>query len=447
MESRINLTARRISDARCAAGKPQTFIWDAGAPGLALRVTASDSKAFVFQGKFNGKTVRMTIGSPDVWGIEDARTRARELQSCIDVGRDPRAVKAEAVAADAQKRAQEAGEGITVADAWAVYMAEGKPKRKDAWKPRYVADLHKAAAPGGEKRKRGSGTTKPGHLWPLMSRRLAEIDEDVVRDWYREESKRGAVQAARAVAMLSGFLGWCGTRKEYRAFVNRDCARSAVIADLLPTMRRREDAIEVGQLKDWFAGTGKLGNRTARAYLQALVLTGARREEMARLRWADVDFRWKRIKIADKVADSRLIPLTPYLSHLLEGLPRLKDEAGNENPFVFASAGTKSGHIVEPRSPHAAVLTDAGIAHVSIHGLRRTFALLGEAAGAPAGAIAQIMGHRPSAIAERYKPRSLDALREYAERIEVFVLARAGVAFDPERQTAGPLRVVVSNAP
>ena len=77
-----------------------------------------------------------------------------------------------------------------------------------------------------------------------------------------------------------------------------------------------------------------------------------------------------------------------------------------------------SGRIAEPRAPHADVLADAGIPHVSIHGLRRTFSLLGEAAGAPAGAIAQIMGHKPSAIAEGYRPRSIDALRPYLAQIE-----------------------------
>jgi hypothetical protein len=48
----------------------------------------------------------------------------------------------------------------------------------------------------------------------------------------------------------------------------------------------------------------------------------------------------------------------------------------------------------------------------------RTFSLLGEAAGAPAGAIAQVMGHKPSAIAEGYRPRSIDALRPYLAVIE-----------------------------
>ena len=80
---------------------------------------------------------------------------------------------------------------------------------------------------------------------------------------------------------------------------------------------------------------------------------------------------------------------------------------------------------------------------MSIHGLRRTFSLLGEAAGAPAGAIAQIMGHKPSAIAEGYRPRSIDALRPYLAQIERFILDKAGIAFDPAA-AAGGLRLVTT---
>ena len=90
------------------------------------------------------------------------------------------------------------------------------------------------------------------------------------------------------------------------------------------------------------------------------------------------------------------------------------------------------------------MLADAGIPHVSIHGLRRTFSLLGEAAGAPAGAIAQVMGHKPSAIAEGYRPRSIDALRPYLAQIERFILDKAGIQLDPATAAPVGLRLVTA---
>jgi integrase len=348
--------------------------------------------------------------------------------------------------ATAAMQAEAAARAVTVADMLPRYLAAGKPRGKDAWKPRYQADLDKAAAPGGEVLKRGKGKTKPGHLAALMPVRLVDIHADLIRDWYATESQRAPVQAARVVAMFSGFLRWCASRKEYRPLVNREAARSGELADLLPAKKRCTDALELDQLQPWFAGTDKLRSRAARAYLQALVLTGARREEMAALRWSVVDFRWHKLTLADKVGDRRGIPLTPYLAALFDALPRATLNDGEANPYVFASPLSKSGRIVEPRAAHADVLTDACIPHVSIHGLRRTFALVGEAAGAPAGAIAQVMGHRPSAVAEGYKPRSIDALRPYLAKVETFILERAGIAFDADAKAQGGLRVVSVNS-
>ena len=447
------LTAPKVAGFTCPAGKAQAFMWDVGAPGLALRVTPAGKPSYIFQSRFQDKTLRLTIGSPDAWSIPQAQERARELQRQIDAGRDPREVKAESIAADVAKRTAEVADVLTVADVWPRYMAEGKPKRRAAWKPRYVADLQKAASMGGEAKKRGKGKTKPGHLAALMPLRLASIDQDTIRDWYAKEAKTAPIQAARAVAMFSGFLGWCATKKDLRALVQKDAARSSELGDVLPPAKNpRKDALEVAQLPAWFAATDKLQSRAAAAYLRALVLTGARREELAGLRWADVDFQWQKLTIADKVEATRVIPLTPYMAQLIGGLPR-------HNEWVFASVrlskakkgapahwvqASASGRIAEPRAPHADVLADAGIPHVSIHGLRRTFSLLGEAAGAPAGAIAQVMGHKPSAIAEGYRPRSIDALRPYLAQIERFILDKAGIQFDPATAANGGLRLVTA---
>jgi integrase len=415
-------------------------------PGLALRATAAGTKAYVYQSRFQGAALRITIGSPDVWRIPAAQERARELQRQIDEGRDPREVKAATVAVDLAQRELAKGKSLTVADVWPRYMIEGKPKRKAEWKPRYVEDLHRAASMGGEPKKRGRGLTKPGHLAALMPLPLASIDQDLVRAWYASEAKTAPIQAARAVAMFSGFLGWCATKKELRALVQRDAARASELGDVLPGATKRRDAIEIAQLPAWFAGCDKLANPTAAAYLKGLVLTGARREELAGLKWSDVDFRWKKLTIADKVDDNRVIPLSPYMASVLAALPRRKSRDGKKpNPYVFASATSASGRIAEPRGPHGDVLSDAGIPHVSIHGLRRTFSLLGEAAGAPAGAIAQVMGHKPSAIAEGYRPRSIDALRPYLEQIERFILEKAGVQFDGSSQSG--LRLLSGGRP
>ena len=438
--AKIAFTAGRVSGFKCPPEKKQAFMWDVTAPGLGLRATPAGKPAYVFQSVYQGKDLRITIGSPAAWSIPDAQAKARELQRLIDEGKDPRDLKREAIAAQVKKQAAAAAKveadkaaALTVGEVWPLYLENGRPKRKDAWKPRYRADLEAMAAPGGEKKKRGQGATRPGPLYPLLALPLAAINEDTLKSWYDREAVAGKHQAARALMMFRGFLRWCAARPEYRNLTDRDAGKAAAIVENLPSNTRRTDALEAAQVPGWWAGVERLSNRTASAYLRALLLTGARREELAALTWANVDFQWRKLTIADKVETTRTIPLSPYMAHMLATLPRV-------GLYVFASTG-KAGRITDTRNSHAKALQSAAIEGLTIHGLRRSFSLLGEAAGAPAGAIAQVMGHKPSATAEGYRPRSIDALRPFLEQIEAHILSLAGVQFDA-KAAPGALRVV-----
>ena len=438
--AKIAFTAGRVSGFKCPPEKKQAFLWDVTAPGLGLRATPAGKPAYVFQSVYQGKDLRITIGSPAAWSIPDAQAKARELQRLIDEGKDPRDLKREAIAAQVKKQAAAAAKveadkaaALTVGEVWPLYLENGRPKRKDAWKPRYRADLEAMAAPGGEKKKRGQGATRPGPLYPLLALPLAAINEDTLKSWYDREAVAGKHQAARALMMFRGFLRWCAARPEYRNLTDRDAGKAAAIVENLPSNTRRTDALEAAQVPGWWAGVEQLSNRTASAYLRALLLTGARREELAALTWANVDFQWRKLTIADKVETTRTIPLGPYMAHMLATLPRV-------GLYVFASTG-KAGRITDTRNSHAKALQSAAIEGLTIHGLRRSFSLLGEAAGAPAGAIAQVMGHKPSATAEGYRPRSIDALRPFLEQIEAHILSLAGVQFDA-KAAPGALRVV-----
>jgi integrase len=415
--SKINFTKPRVDGFTCPEGREQAFLWDSTAPGLGLRVTPAGKPSFIFQSTLHGKSLRITIGGPQAWSIPEAQAKARELQRQLDEGIDPRVVRRERLEQQAVEALEAKASAITVGQAWERYAVEGRPKRRDGWKPRYVADMAKMVAPGGQAKKRGSGLTLPGHLHPVMQLALVDVTEDALAAWFEMERRRSKHQAARAWMMFRGFLRWCSVQPDYRDLVDREVGRAPAIIENLPATKRRTDALESDQVKGWWAEATKLPNPVASAYLRALLLTGARREEMAALRWDAVDLQWKKLTIADKVGETRTIPCSSYMVTLLSNLPR-------SGEFVFSSA-SKSGRITDPRSAHERVLEGAGIDGLTIHGLRRSFSLLGEAAGAPAGAIAQIMGHRPSATAEGYRPRSIDALRPYLQKIEEHILGLA----------------------
>lgn len=424
--AKVTLTVPRILEFKCPPGKPQAFLWDARVPGLGVRTTPRGTPSFIFKGSYQGVTIRVTIGSASTWKIPEAQSKAREMQRQIDEGRDPRALKSAAVAMDAAARDDERNEGLLVGTVWADYMSNGGPLKKKVWKPGYKEDLHIMSAPGGIAKKRGTGLTLPGPIAPLLKLKMGDINPKLLRAWLQNETKRGAAQATRALQMFSGFLRWCSTQDKYDMLIDTNAARDAKVKGALPAPgRRRTDAVEAGQLKAFFEGIEQLENRTAATYIACLVLTGARREELAVLEWSNIDFRWKKLTIPDKVSPTRTIPLTAYLEHLFRSLPKIKG-----NPFVFASTKGTSGRLMDIRNPLAKVILHAGIGRLTPHGERRTFSLMGEAAGCPAGAIAQIMGHQPGSVSENYRPRPIDTLRPLMQTIESFILEKAEVPFD-----------------
>ena len=86
---------------------------------------------------------------------------------------------------------------------------------------------------------------------------------------------------------------------------------------------------------------------------------------------------------------------------------------------------------------------------MTLHGLRRSFGTLSEWVECPVGVVAQIQGHKPSAIAEKhYRVRPLDLLRLWHQRIEDWILTEAGIeapkAEDAEGTKPAPVLAVVA---
>lgn len=454
--TKVKLTAGRVEAFNCPANKTQAFLWDSDVTGLAVRATYG-AKAYIYQGRLNGKSLRITIGDVTVWGLEEhrhpkasevitpgARQEARRLQAIVDQGRDPRQVKAEITAIDVAKRKKAKREVEPALNAWNAYIET----RSSKWSERHKADHESMSREGGEKitrgRRQGMAEIKePGMLRILLQRPISEITRDQVAAWLDFEAPKRPTRTRLALSLLATFLNWCSDRPEYRDQVNANsCTR---MKKDLPKAQAKVDCLQKEQLKAWFEHVQRINNPIISAYLQTTLLTGARREEIAAMRWDDVDLRWDSIRIADKVEQEsgRIIPLTPYVKKLLLEIKRFqvsapksmrsqsrqrKEEQGEPSPWVFSSSTSENGYLSEPRIAHNKALQAAGLPHLTIHGLRRSFGTLAEWVECPAGISAQIMGHKPSAIAEKhYLRRSLDLLRKWHMKIENFILEEAGV--------------------
>lgn len=430
----ISFTAGRVRSFSCPADRTQAFLWDAGAKGLGLRATPGGTPTYIFQGLYQGKTVRLTIGRPADWTIEQARGKAREFQRLIDQGVDPRQLKRDAIAA--QTAAKEAAlakaesdrhAAILADEAWAAYLQARRPH----WGDRHYADHVRLSQVGGQPAKRGTrgrGITLAGPLRRLLDMRLGALTPQVIEEWATREAALRPTVARLAWRLLKAFLSWCAEQPGYAGIVApTNPAKTRTTRESLGKARTKDDALLREQLQPWFAAVRALSNPLQSAYLQVLLLTGARPNEVLTLRRSDIDFRWNRLTIRDKVEGERQIPLTPYVNALLSQLP-------THSVWVFPGRRPPPGSTPQPMSkPHRAhegACKAADIEHLTLHGLRRSFGTLSEWLEIPAGVVAQIQGHKPSATAEKhYRVRPLDLLRVHHERIEAWILSQASVQF------------------
>jgi len=452
---KVSFVAGRIADFKCPEDKEQAFLWCDDPLGLAIRATANGTKSYIYQSKVNGQSMRITIGNVNVWNIADAKKEARRLQTVIDQGNDPRQVKAAQVAANiAESSAQKmkaARELVTVGSAWIEYIEA----RKSTWGELHLRDHESAMHVGGEKRKRSSKLTGPGILASLAKVRLVDLTPELVTEWAKAEGAKRPTSARKGRTILSTFLNWCIEHPIYKSFITSNAAHNKEAKKHLGKPKAKNDALQREQLKAWFKAVKQIGSPVISAYVQALLLTGARPNEMATLRWEDIDFKWNSMTINDKVEGLRVIPLTPYVSDLLATLPRrnltvrqIDEKADNvkkvkPNKYVFSSGTSLSGHLVEPRLAHDKACAIAGV-DVTLHGLRRSFASLCEWIEMPAGIGAQIQGHKPQGVREQhYIRRPLDLLRMWHIKIEEWILNEAKIQFVPIQQGPRAVRTTI----
>lgn len=432
MTIKIRLTPKRVEDLQHPE-KGKSFLWDEICHGLGV-LASPKRKNYIFEGRFNKKTIRITIGNTSLWTIDKARKRATDIRQLIDQGIDPRLEKKRQEASEETERAELKRQDVTFGEAWSDYIEDRKPgENKDdmKWSEKYHLDHIRFIQPGGKDKKRGKGKTVPGTLYQLVDLPLSQITTATVKRWISAEKKTRPTQTRIAFEMLKTFLTWCETEDRFKRVAAPEACTPKMKKASFAKKTARNDVLQKEQLLPWFKSASTYQNKVLSAYFQVLLLTGSRREEMLALKWSDIDFRWKSISLTQtKGGEPRIIPLTPYVASLLLQLPK-------RNNWVFSSPRGKDGRIQSPFKAFRVIIQVAGIEDLTLHGLRRSFKTLTEWIEAPRGVVHQIQGHKPSATAEKhYTVRPLDMLRMWHVKIEKWILDQAGID-QPENVESG----------
>lgn len=438
MSTKVPFTASRVGSFECPPGKHQAFIWDAKTQGLALRVTPTGARSYFHQGRIGGargSSVRTTIGSPTAWSLADARDRARELQRLLDAGIDPREVQAERVDQEKKKRTARKAAEVTFGEVWGRYIEANR----SSWGERHYSDHLAMTAEGGLTRARSRQKTVAGPLAVFMPQRLISVDADSIKLWATKEHETRAARARLASRLLKAFFNWCSEQPDIAGLVTANPVRGKALVKALGKASKGSETVLRQELQSWFSVVQAVPNPAISAYLQTVLLTGARPGEVLALKWCDIEAEgaFPTITMRDKNEaregaenPTRRIPLTPYVAHLLSCLPKV-----GGNPYVFASPTKRGAAISIPTKVHAQACQVAGIRHVTLKGLRASFKSLTEWRGegdldVSPGLIGQIMGHRPRQTAEaNYTERPIDMLTLGHKQIEAWILREAKVSY------------------
>lgn len=438
METTLKFTRANLKGLIWREGTKQTLYWDTGEKGLGLRVTKG-KKVFIYEQRLHGKTIRISYKNEQ--DLDLARKWATEQRAEFNDGNDPREIlKEKGILGEerkAQAKAQADREKIFVKQAWDDYIEHQKAlmplkglAKGKKWGERHLTDHLNMVQPAGLPHKRGKKVSVQGVLYPLLGLKLAEVSPSLLKDWLNKERATRPNNARQGFQMFRTFWNWCAKDHRYKAIVNRDAVADDSLIAIIPSKKSKLDVgdlLRANYVKDWFYAIQNISNKFISTYLQCLLLTGARENEMIGLKWSDVDFKGKVVWIKDKMKDEgRFIPLNPYMEFLIKSLDK-------KNDYVFYSKTAKEGHISVPTKAHTKALLKAEIPHFSIHGLRRSFTSLFLYAGQPDGAGARIQGHKAQSIRDKhYLELPIELLAKWLDGYVNWLLNEAGIPLPVE---------------
>jgi integrase len=180
-------------------------------------------------------------------------------------------------------------------------------------------------------------------------------------------------------------------------------------------------------------------------FLKPIVLTalhaGMRRGEIMRLKWADVDFDQRLIRVAEsKSHKTRYIPINKTLFELLKLIEPFTGPKG-PSPYVFTNpvTGTRYEDVSHTFDRAA---TKAGFDDVTFHTLRHTFASRMAQDGVPLKAIQELLGHGTMQMTMRYAHLGPNNLRDAVSALDVVRVANS----DSRQEATGQVRIVSRRA-
>ncbi len=388
----MKLTKRYIDSlAYEGNGKSQFIKWDDELKGFGIRVYPTGRKAFVLSYRAKDRKHIMSLGQYGVLTIDQARKLGREKLVDVQKGGDP---------VEEKKKAQK---GETMKELCAYFMDNHSKLHKTTWDTdqgrinRYIVPI--------------LGNLKIKSIThsdiASLHRKIGDTFEVKTTKDGKEIVKKygGKYEANRTIQLCSKIF---------------DCARTWGFVDKNhpnPTEdikyfkeESRDRYVTHEELPKLAEEIDKISNIYIRNLLWLYLLSGTRKSELMKAKWADVDFDRKELKLPKtKKGKPHYLPLSGPALTILENLPRIAD-----NPYIFC--GKKEGQpLVNIDKTWRKVRAKAGCADVRLHDLRRTLGSWMAQSGNSLHLIGRVLNHSKPSTTAIYSRFAQDNVREALE--------------------------------
>jgi integrase len=392
---RLKLTTRAVEKlpAPDPSGK-QVLHWDTELKGFGVLCSGvRNTKTYVVQRDINGTTRRVTIGPCNVFSLDAARKEAQQKLADFYRGIDPKQGRRGAA---------------TLRETLDAYLELKKEKG--------------TLRPASERNYRYSVER---YLKDWLDGPLHSITSKMVDARHRaikkEVEKRGRYQGGRTANYAMRVLGILWDFENDRLEKDRkpeDKPLPPNPAKLKKDERYKERpserSVNEEDLPAFYAALDQLPNPIHRDYLKLMLFTGLRRTEAAALRWEDIDFDKRLIRLPHAItkAGRKLdLPMTDIVFDLL-----VARRAIGKDKFVFPSNGA-NGYFRESQYPLGLVARRTGI-QMQAHDLRRNYLTVADDCEISWTTIKALVNHPlGKGVTEGYINKKVKTLREPAQKI------------------------------
>ena len=360
------LTARAVETAK--PGPARREIPDGHTTGLYLIVQPSGVRSWALRYSFQRQKAKLKLGGFPALSLAEARDKANEAKALVDRGIDPRSTRA----------ADDENANKTFEDT------------ADEYVEKHVGDLRLGTAAYVQRELDIVKEAWRGRL--LRSIRKADI---IVRLDAAYENGTHAGNTARKV--LAALFTWAA---------GRDLIEISPLEGIKKRKTKGRDRfLGDGEIRLVWQAADKLGGSYG-ALAKLLILTGARRNEIARMTWDEI----KADEIVlppdrNKTAEWLHIPLTPLMRSILDTLPRRGQYVlGDGSRPMSANMRAKDSLDVQLNEPWR------------FHDLRRSFVTGCARIGVPVQVVEKCVNHALGGVLAVYQQHDFTD-----EKLEAFI--------------------------